>query len=143
MHCANAHFLHDVITHMPRLLFCAFIRFNLNFKDGPLLESTPWLESIFVFVCTISNIIEFQCVSFVLKKNHILIFLPYVQQIEKQRKTKSREQIQAMRKRNRKGEKTERDHKQNQKNKQDTYFRVIEWRTADVLQSVRTNSGCE
>ena len=55
------------------------------------------------------------------------------------RKAKSREQIQAMRKTNKKGEKTERIHKQNHKNKQDTYFRVIEWRTADVLQSVRSD----
>ena len=85
--CANVHFLHDVITHMPRVLFCAFIRFNLHFNDGHLLENTPCLQSI--FACTLSNTIEFQSISFVLKKNHILIFLGHTYKTEKQR-TESR-----------------------------------------------------
>ena len=38
---------------------------------------------------TFSNTIEFQCVSFVLKKNHILIFLGHTYKTEKQR-TESR-----------------------------------------------------
>ena len=115
MHCANAHFLHDVITHMPRVLFCAFIRFNLNFNDVPLLENTPWLESI--FACTFSNTIEFQCVSLVLKKTTFSAIHTTDRKTEKNKEQRTD---------SKKGEKTERIHKQKQKNKEDTYFRVIE-----------------
>ena len=88
--CSHKYFplrnhLDNLLCIVPKPIFCmmwlptcqesyflAFIRLNLKFNDGPLLENTPCLESIFVF--TFSNTIEFQCVSFVLKKNRILIF---------------------------------------------------------------------
>ena len=68
---------------------------------------------------------------FFLKPHSHLFFALRIQQIEKQRKKEEQRTDSKNR------EKTERIHKQGEKNRQDTYLRVVEWRTADVVQSDR------
>ena len=65
---------------------------------------------------------------FFLKPHSHLFFALRIQQIEKQRKKEEQRTDSKNR------EKTERIHKQGEKNRQDTYLRVVEWRTADVVQ---------